>query len=154
MPNIRWLLAVITAIHRFVYRVSGGRLGNSLGGMPMLLLTNVGRKTGKQRVTPLLFVEDRNGADDGSARWVVGASNAGDDRDPAWWLNVQSRPDTTIQVGAAHHDVRARRASPDEVERIWPTLVAAYRPYDDYRDRTTRDIPVVFLEPRSAGPDG
>ena len=154
MPNIRWLLAVITAIHRFVYRVSGGRLGNSLGGMPMLLLTNVGRKTGKQRVTPLLYVEDRNGADDGSARWVVVASNAGDDRDPAWWLNVQSRPDTTIQVGAAHHDVRARRASPDEVEQIWPKLVAAYRPYDDYRDRTTRDIPVVFLEPRSAGPDG
>lgn len=147
MRNIRWLLAVITAVHRFVYRVSGGRLGNSLGGMPMLLLTNVGRKSGKQRVTPLLYVED-------GARWVVVASNAGDDRDPAWWLNVQSHPDTSIQLGAARHDVRARRASPDEVEQIWPRLLAAYPPYDEYRDRTSREIPVVFLERRSTAARG
>ncbi len=149
MPNIRWLLAVITAIHRFVYRVSGGRLGSSLGGMPMLLLTNVGRKTGKQRVTPLLYVEDRD-QDRASdrTRWVVIASNAGDDRHPAWWLNLQSHPDTTIQVGTAHHDVRARRATPEEGERIWPKLVATYGYYDAYRERAPRDIPVVILAPR------
>ena len=148
MPNIRWLLALITALHRFVYRVSGGRLGGNLGGKPMLLLTNIGRKTGKQRETPLLYVEDQNPAGDG-VRWVVVASNAGDDRQPAWWLNLQSRPDTTIQVGTRHHDVHARRATPDEVEAIWPTLLSAYSYYDAYRKRTARDIPVVFLEPTS-----
>ena len=147
MPNIRWLLALITAVHRFVYRLSGGRLGSTLGGMPMLLITNIGRKTGKERVTPLLYVEDHEGA---GVRWIVVASNAGDDRDPAWWLNVQSRPDTTIQIGSTHHDVRARRASPDEVEQLWPKLVSAYRYYDDYRERTPRDIPVVILEPTGA----
>ncbi len=146
MPNIRWLLALVTALHRFVYRASGGRLGSKLGGAPMLLLTNVGRKTGKQRVTPLLYVEDHD-QEPHRTRWVVIASNAGDDRHPAWWLNLQSRPDTTIQVGTAHHDVRARRATPEEVERIWPKLVASYGYYDAYRERTARDIPVVILEP-------
>ena len=148
MPNIRWLLALITALHRFVYRASGGRLGSKLGGAPMLLLSSVGRKTGKQRATPLLYVEDLEHEGDG-ARWVVIASNAGDDRHPAWWLNLQSRPDTTIQVGTAHHDVRARRATPEEVERIWPKLIASYGYYDAYRERTARDIPVVILEPRT-----
>ncbi len=143
MPNIRWLLALITTLHRFVYRVSGGRLGSNLAGNPMLLLTNVGRKTGQRRVTPLLYVED-------GSRWVIVASNAGDDRHPAWWLNLQSRPDTTIQIGTRHHEVHARRATPEEVEAIWPKLLAAYRDYDAYRERTARDIPVVFLEPRSS----
>ncbi len=149
MPNIRWLLALITVLHRFVYRASGGRLGSKFGGAPMLLLTNVGRKTGKLRMTPLLYVEDRD-QDRASdrTRWVVIASNAGDDRHPAWWLNLQSRPDTTIQVGTAHHDVRARRATPVEVERIWPKLVATYGYYDAYRERAPRDIPVVILAPR------
>ncbi len=140
MPNIRWLLALITVVNRWVYQVSNGRIGGRLGKVDVLLLETVGRKSGKQRVTPLLFVHD-------DERFVVVASNAGDDRNPAWWLNLQSQPEARVQVRDQHHKVHARRASPEERERLWPKLVAAYASYDRYVERTSREIPVVVLEP-------
>jgi deazaflavin-dependent oxidoreductase (nitroreductase family) len=138
MPNVRWLLALITALHRTLYRLTGGRLGGSLGGMPMLLLSTRGRRSGRERTLPLLYVED--GKD-----WVVVASNAGDARDPAWWLNLRARPEASIQVGRERFAVRARRAGPEEAARLWPRLEAAYAPYARYRERAGREIPVVIL---------
>lgn len=140
MPNIRWLLALITSIHRFLYRISNGRIGARTGNVDVLLLETVGRKTGRVRSAPLLYVRD-------GANWVVVASNAGDDRHPAWWLNLQSRPEARIQVGDRHQPIRARRATGEEGERLWPQLVATYKSYDDYRERTRREIPIVVLEP-------
>ena len=139
MPNIRWLLALITRVHRFVYRATGGRVGGNLAGTQTLLLTTVGRRTGRERVTPLLFVRD---GDD----FVVVASNAGDARDPAWWWNLRERPDAKIQVGTARHRVRARRADAEEAQRLWPLLEDSYRYYEDYRRRAGREIPIVILE--------
>jgi deazaflavin-dependent oxidoreductase (nitroreductase family) len=140
MPNIRWLLALVTAVHRFLYRATGGAIGASLLGSKMLLLSHVGRRTGQERVTPLLYVEDGD-------RWVVVASNAGDDRHPAWWLNLRSRPEAWIQVRRERHRVKARAADAAERERLWPILEACYRSYGDYRERTQREIPIVILEP-------
>lgn len=142
MPNIRWLLALITAAHRFVYRASAGRIGHRAMGMRFLLLSTSGRKTGLPRVTPLLYVED------GDA-WLVAASNAGDERLPAWWLNLAARPDAAVQVGGRRVAVRARQARPDETPRLWPLLEAAYRHYVDYRENTSREIPIAILEPRT-----
>ena len=142
MPNIRWLLALITRVHRFVYLSTGGRLGHNLFGNPMLLLEAVGRKSGEKRVTPLLYVPDGD-------RWLLVASNAGDDRFPGWWYNLQAKPDVVIQVGTERHEVRARTAEPDEREALWPKVVAAYADYAEYEKRTERKIPVVVLE-RSA----
>ena len=139
MPNIRWLLALITAIHRFVYRVSGGRIGRKLGGVSTLLLSNVGRKTGRERITPLLYVEDEAGL-------IVVASNAGDDRPPAWWLNLKSHPETEVQVGRDRCRVRARRATDEETPRLWLKLEAEYRHFTGYRRRANREIPIVVLE--------
>ena len=139
MPNIRWLLALITSLHRALYRLSGGRIGGTLSGMPMLLLTTQGRRSGRERTTPLLYVEDGRG-------WVVVASNAGDARDPAWWLNLCARPEAAVQVGRERHAVRARRAAPADEARLWPRLETAYRPYARYRERAGREIPVVLLE--------
>jgi deazaflavin-dependent oxidoreductase (nitroreductase family) len=139
MPNIRWLLALITRLHRFVYRVSGGRVGANLRGSRMLLLEHVGRRTGQPRSTPLLYIED-------GERLVVVASNAGDDRTPAWWLNLQQKPEAAVQVGRAHSRVHAREADASERERLWPLLEASYRYYADYRARTQRKIPIVILE--------
>ncbi len=141
MPNIRWLLALITNVHRFLYRATNGRIGARGAGTTMLLLTNVGRKSGRKYVTPLLYLEEGEG-------WVVVASNAGDDRHPAWWLNLQAHPDGEVQIGAAHHRVRARPTTPEEAERIWPRLDASYHSYPDYRKRTRREIPIVVLERR------
>lgn len=140
MPNIRWLLALITHVHRFLYRATGGRIGARLANVDVLLLETVGRKTGQVRTTPLLYVRD-------GQRWVVVASNAGDARQPAWWLNLQSRPEARIQVRDEHHPVRARSATAEESEQLWPKLVAAYKYYDDYKERTSREIPIVVLEP-------
>jgi deazaflavin-dependent oxidoreductase (nitroreductase family) len=142
MPNIRWLLALVTRLQRWIYLKTDGALGSSLGGMQILLLTHVGRRTGHQRITPLLYIED-------GERFVVVASNAGDDRHPAWWHNLCDTPHARVQIRSEHHDVVARRAEPDEAERLWPRLVDAYGPYEAYRRRTDRDIPIVLLEPAS-----
>jgi len=139
MPNVRWLLALITNLHRAIYRASGGRLGANLFGIRVLLLATIGRRSGRTRVTPLLYVAD-------GKRFVVVATNAGDEHDPAWWLNLRARPDASVQVGGEVHAVRAHAAAPDEEARLWPQLVASYRPYTRYRERMKRKIPVVILE--------
>lgn len=142
MPNIRWLLALITAIHRWVYLESGGRLGHRLLGKPMLLLDTVGRRSGRRFVTPLLYAEDGSG-------FVVAASNMGDRRLPGWWHNLEAQPDATVQVATRRISVRARRADAEEERRLWPALERYWPSYAAYRERAGREIPVVVLEPRS-----
>src|SRR5262249_37095425 len=118
LPTAVGLLAPVPRAPPAVYRLSGGRLGGSLSGRPMLLLTTVGRRSGRERTLPLLYVED-------GGRWVVVASNAGDERDPAWWLNLRARPEAAVQAGRERHAVRARRATPEEEARLWPRLLEA-----------------------------
>jgi deazaflavin-dependent oxidoreductase (nitroreductase family) len=140
MPNLRWLLALVSRVHGFLYRASDGRVGERLGrGRRMLLLATRGRRSGRERETPLLYVRD-------GERFVVVGSNAGDDRHPAWWLNLRSHPEARVRVGRERFAVRARAADPPERERLWERLVEAYPPYQDYRRRTRREIPVVILE--------
>lgn len=143
MPNIRWLLALVTRLQRFLYLKTEGAIGGSMFGLRILLLTSVGRRTGHQRITPLLYVEDGD-------HWVVVASNAGDDRHPAWWLNLEANPRARVQVRGEHHEVLARRAEPEEEERLWPRLVDAYASFSRYREGTDREIPIVVLERASA----
>ena len=139
MPNIRWLLALITRVWRVLYLKTNGLLGGRIFWMRFLLLTTVGRRTGMRRVTPLLYVLDGD-------HWIVAASNAGDERSPAWWLNLTGQPEARVQVGDQHHEVRARRAEGEELGRLWALLEESYRFYSDYRKRTTREIPIVVLE--------
>ena len=145
MPNLRWLISLFSSVHRFLYRASDGRVGERLsGGRHMLLLATRGRRSGRERETPLLYVRD-------GACFVVAGSNGGDDRHPAWWLNLRSHPEARIQVGRERLAVRARAAEAPERERLWQKLVEAYRPYEDYRRHTRREIPVVILERAGAG---
>lgn len=146
MPNIRWLLRLITRCHRFLLLASNGRLGGKLGGISMLLLETVGRRSGTVRVIPLLFLED-------AGRFVVVASNAGDDRHPAWWLNLKAHPEAAVRVGGKRVEVKAHRAGPDETAVLWPRFEAAYRHYAEYRTHAKREIPIVLLEPTGAGPE-
>lgn len=139
MPNIRWLLAFITTVHRWVYIRSGGRIGHKLGRQPMLLLHTVGRKSGQARTTPLLYVPDGD-------RWLVIASNAGDDRVPAWWLNATAAGTVTIQVGRERHEVAVREAGGDERVGLWKRCCDQYPNYAVYETRTDRPIPVGVLE--------
>jgi len=141
-PNIRWLLALVTRVHRFLYQASGGWIGHRAPGFRFLLLGCRGRKTGREYVTPLLYVSD-------GERFVVVGSNAGDASDPSWWKNLRANPEGWVQVGRRRLAVRSREASPAEVARLWPRLLEAYRSYDRYREHAGRLIPLVLLEPTS-----
>jgi len=145
LPNIRWLLALITRVHRCIYMWSGGAIGSKILWIRILMLEHVGRKTGVTRRTPLLYIEDGD-------RWIVVASNAGDQRHPAWWFNLQSRPEAKIRVGRHEFTVSWRQATDRECETLWPKLTAAYPYYPEYRKRTGREIPVLILE-RASEPE-
>jgi deazaflavin-dependent oxidoreductase (nitroreductase family) len=140
MPNNRWLLRIITVVHRFLLRVSGGRIGGRMAGMDMLLLENVGRKSGALRETPLLFAEN-------DGRFLVVASNLGNDRNPAWWLNLQARPEAAVQVRGKRIPIKARAAASEEEALLWPILDASWSQYPEYRARAKRHIPIVILDP-------
>ena len=146
MPNIRWLLALITVVHRTLYRLTGGRIGAHAGSANMLLLETLGRRSGQRRVTPLLYVAD-------GERFVVVASNAGDDRNPAWLLNLRKNSEAEIRVGKRRIPVHSREANETESERLWPKLLSSYAHYRDYRTRTQRHIPIVVLEPVTPHPN-
>jgi F420H(2)-dependent quinone reductase len=129
-----------TQAHVHAYRLSRGRLAGTYRGCPVLLLDHVGRKSGKKRTSPLIYARD---GDD----LVVVASKGGSHKDPLWWLNLKERPETTVQVGSEKRKVTARQATPAEKERLWPVLVGIYAPYESYQQRSSRDIPVIVLEP-------
>ncbi len=124
--------------HRAVYRITRGRLLGRVAGMPVLLLTTTGRRSGKARTTPLTYFEDGEDI-------VVVASNGGEDAPPAWWLNLLEQPRATITLGGSSRQVTARPATEDEHGRLWPTITATHAGYAAYARRTQRPIPVVFL---------
>lgn len=138
---MRIVFLIARTVHGGLYRLSGGRIGSHVAGLPVLLLTTAGRKTGKPRTVPLSFYED------GDAYVLIG-SKGGAPRHPAWYLNLEARPDVEIQVGREHRSLRARRASPDEASRLWPLILERAPGYAKYRARTSREIPLVFLERR------
>ena len=129
-----------TQMHVRAYRATGGRVGRNYKGAPVALVDHVGRKSGKHRTSPLIYLADGDNV-------VIVASFGGAKRDPVWWPNLKADPRTTVQIGSERRNVVARQATPEEKQRLWPRLVAIYPPYEDYQRRTERDIPVVLLEP-------
>ena len=125
--------------HARLMRLSGGRLGRFLGA-EVLVLRTVGRKSGKPRENPLMYVRHNGG-------FAVAASNAGADRAPAWWLNLQARPDAEVVVRGDVRRVRAREATDGEVAAVWPQMVEMYEGFEHYTTVTDRKFPVVMLEP-------
>ena len=133
------LFRVFGGFHNALYRLSGGKLGGTTRGVATLLLTMRGRKTGKVRTVPLLYGRDGD-------RYVVIASKGGDPKHPAWYLNLRAG-EADLQVGSEHVHVSARDADGEERERLWAMMVGLYPSYAEYQEKTTRQIPVVILEP-------
>lgn len=131
--------------HRAIYRMTNGRVGSSLVGRPMLLLTTIGRKSGEPRTTPLSYLRDGEDC-------VVVASNNGGERHPAWWLNLEARSSAEVQVGAEAWAVEAAAAEGEEHARLWPMLIDYNPQYAAYQSKTSRKIPVVVL--RRTGDSG
>jgi deazaflavin-dependent oxidoreductase (nitroreductase family) len=132
----------MNAVHRMVLRASGGRIGHAVGGMPVLELVTTGRRSGAPR-TVMLTSPLREGA-----AYVVVASRGGDDRDPAWFLNLRDTPQVQVTVqGGPPTPMLASVATPDERARMWPEIAGRYRNYAGYQKRTQREIPLVLLRP-------
>ena len=105
-----------------------------------MVLWTRGRQSGKVRKGPVMRVKDGD-------RYAVVASKGGSAKHPSWYLNLVADPHVTLQDGPAVRDYIARTATPSEREEWWPRAVAAYPPYEDYQARTSREIPVVILDP-------
>ena len=138
----------LLTVHQWLYEHSDGRIGASLGGRPMLLLRSVGRRSGQPRTAALLYVRD------GDA-YVVVASKGGAPRHPGWFHNVTAKPEVEIQVGRERMRVRARVAEGKERSRLWARADEINQgQYAVYQSRTSREIPVVVLEPRPSKGSG
>ena len=128
-------------LHKAILSASQGRVGGTGFGMPVVVLTTTGRKSGKQRTTMLTTpVHDES-------RVVLVASYGGDDRDPAWFLNLRDNPNVELELKGKKRAMRARVATADEKTTLWPEVVKSYKGYAQYQTRTDRDIPLVILEP-------
>ncbi|PVY33818.1 nitroreductase family deazaflavin-dependent oxidoreductase [Williamsia muralis] len=119
---------------------SGGTEGTELNGMPVVVLTSVGRKSGKLRKSPLMRVENEG-------KYAAVASLGGAPKNPVWYYNVVANPHVELRDGPVVTDMIAREITGDEKAEWWERAVAAYPPYADYQNNTDRQIPVFVLEP-------
>ena len=126
--------------HRWIFNVSGGRLGSRVVGMPVLALTTTGRNSGQPRQVLLTYLDHADA-------FVVAGSNAGHDSHPAWWLNMEADPKAVVHVNQTRIPVRARLTAGGERHDLWDRFVEAHDGYAEYATRTEREIPVVALEP-------
>jgi len=135
---VRWMTGANTA----AYRLSNGRVAAHLpGGAPICLLTTTGRRTGRPRTVPLLYIPH----DDDEI--VLVASHGGMSTHPAWYLNLIADPGATVDIGSSRRAMVARLATEAERSELWPALIAVYPHFDAYRRRTNRLIPVLILGP-------
>jgi deazaflavin-dependent oxidoreductase (nitroreductase family) len=133
--------AFLARQHAKLSRIGGGRFVNRFLGAPMLILVTIGRRSGKRRETPLMYLEDEG-------RYVVAGTNAAATQTPAWVHNVLASGEGEVTVRGRAERVSARLAEGAERERIWPRLVQTYGGYERYREMAEREIPVVVLTPR------
>lgn len=122
------------------FEASGGTKANTLRGMPIILLTTVGAKSGKLRKTPLMRVEH-------DGEYAIVASLGGAPQHPVWYYNVRKNPHVELQDGAEKRDYLAREVTGEEKAVWWERAVAAYPDYADYQKKTDREIPVFVLSP-------
>ena len=121
------------------YVATDGEDGHEWEGTQTLLLTTTGRRSGEQRVQPLIY--GMSGDD-----YLVVASKGGAPQHPAWYLNLAANPEVEVQVKGEKFKARARTADPEEKARLWPIMTKEWPSYDEYQQKTDRDIPVVVLE--------
>ncbi len=146
-PLLPKIILAMSRAHVWLYRATSGRVGGRFRigpafprGVPVCLLTTRGKKTGKLRTAPLLFLEEGENV-------VLVGSQGGQPRDPLWYGNVLVDPRVTIQIRSRARPMRARTATSEERAVLWPRLVALYPDFERYQSWTDRIIPVVVCEP-------
>ncbi len=146
----RRVIKLMSAVNVRVYRLTRGRVGGTwrVGAgwknpVPICLMEHRGRRTGKVRTTPLVYLRDAD-------RVVVVASQAGRPSHPLWYRNIEADPRVMVQIRGDRRAMVAHTADPEERAALWPRLVDLYSDYDSYQSWTEREIPVVVLEPAEA----
>lgn len=135
---VQWM----TGANTLAYRMSHGRAaGHVPGGAPICLITTTGRRTGRSRTVPLLYLPHHHG------QIVVVASHGGMSTHPAWYLNLCADPRATVEIGTSRRQMIARPASATERSELWPLLTAAYPRFEVYQGRTVRVIQAMILRP-------
>ncbi|MFD4367342.1 nitroreductase family deazaflavin-dependent oxidoreductase [Rhodococcus sp. NPDC058521] len=149
-PTTARIIKWMSHVNVFLYRRTGGLLGSKwrVGsafpfGIPVCLLTTTGHKSGQQRITPLVFMEDGENV-------VLVASQGGLPKNPMWYLNSMADPRVSIQIKRRVTTMTARVATPDERAALWPRLTSLYADFDNYQTWTDRTIPVVICVPASS----
>lgn len=137
-PSMRPVTRTVSTLHAAAYRATGGRAQNRK--YPTMLLTVVGRKSGKLRTVPLIYLRD-------GERFVIAAAYSGSDTDPTWWRNLQANPAAEILVNGSTLRVVAAQADAAERPELWRRLEQMYPYFTDYQRRTDRQIPVIVLTP-------
>jgi F420H(2)-dependent quinone reductase len=125
-------------LHVGLWKLCGGKLDNAFERLPFMMLTTTGRKTGRRRTTPVLYLQDGIGL-------IVIASFGGNDMHPAWYLNLEQCPRAEVIVRGEHRRVIAHKLTPEEKEVIWPRLVQLHPQFETYQQRTHREIPLMRL---------
>jgi deazaflavin-dependent oxidoreductase (nitroreductase family) len=128
------------------FRANDGKVGGPFEGAPLLLLHTTGAKSGAERVNPVMYRADGD-------RLAVFASKAGADTNPDWFHNLRANPKAAVEVGTQTLDVVARVADGDERERLWEAHKRDWPGFADYERKTSRQIPVVILEPARGIPE-
>jgi F420H(2)-dependent quinone reductase len=124
-----------------VYRLTRGRLMGRIGRAPVLLLTSTGRRSGQRRTAPVVYLAE-------GERVVVIGSNAGNVNEPGWSHNLRANPNAEIEIRGQRRQVRARVTDGEERAKLWRMMNEQYAGFDDYDERTSRDIAVFSLDPR------
>jgi len=137
---MKLLVRAVLSVYIFLYRVTSGAIGGQMAGLKVLLLTTTGRKTGQPRTAPLGYFKH-------GSSFVIIASNAGAERNPAWFYNLKSNPQVTIQVGNQRLRAKAEQVNSEQRTQLWEELVKMAPRYGKYAQSTKREIPLILLQP-------
>lgn len=141
MDLAKVVFKLVTRVHVGIYRASGGRLGAKTRGMPVLLLTVAGRRTGVKRTTPVVYVRHAGG-------YVVAGSAGGSPQEPQWFANLRHASTAVVEVGRTRTEVSVHVAAGVERDALWAEVVAAGPFFQGYQDKVERTLPVAVLTPR------
>lgn len=136
------VLKLIARIHTMLMQISGGRIGNKMGGNHILLLHHIGAKSGKKYATPLAYVEDGDS-------YAIIASAGGQANHPGWYHNLKANPNTTIEIMGNAQSVKAQVAPKEKRDKLWAEITAEFSQFAEYQKKTSREIPIVLLHPQA-----
>ncbi len=139
---VRLLFRAAAALHRGLYRLSGGKIGGSISGVPVLLLTTRGRKSGRVHTWPVCYVVE-------GENLLLVASAGGMPRNPAWYHNLRANPHVTIEVARQSRAMVAEPQVGPARDAYWARIVGEHPLFEGYQRKVTRQIPVVLLRPES-----